>query len=66
MKNDTIMSNLRDSTDINIQDEFTDHTLLNNLTLTEFPPVTTDYVKTLLAKAANKMCQLDPIPSQHH
>ena len=32
-------------------------------TLTEFQPVTTDYVHKLLAKAANKMCQLDPIPT---
>ena len=63
MKIDTIMSNLRDNTNTNTQDEFIEHTPLTNLTLREFQPVTTDYVENLLAKAANKMCQLDPIPT---
>ena len=61
MKIDTIMSNLRHNNNTNTQDEFIEHTPLTNLTHTEFQPVTTDYVKKLLANAANKMCQLDPI-----
>ena len=57
------MSNLRDNYNDNTQDDFIGHTPLTNLTLIEFQPVTTDYVEKLLAKAANKMCQLDPIPT---
>ena len=57
------MSNLRDNTNTNTQDAFIEHTPLTNLALTEFQPVTNDYVKKLLANAANKICQLDPIPT---
>ena len=57
------MINLRDNTNTNTQNEFIEHTPLTNLTLIEFQPVTTDYVKKLLAKAANKICQLDLIPT---
>ena len=63
MKIDTIMSNLRDITNINTQDEFIEHTPLTNLTLTKFQPVTTEHVEKFLANVANKMCQLNPIPT---
>ena len=63
MKIDTIMSNLRDNTNTNTQDEFIEHTPLTNLTLTEFEPVTTDYVKKLLAK---QNVSNWPYPHQHH
>ena len=63
MKIDTIMSNLRDNTNINTQNEFIEHTPLTTLTLIEFQPVTTEHVENLLANAANKMYQLDPIPT---
>ena len=63
MKIDTIMSNVRDNTNTNAQDEFIEHTPLINLTLTDFQPVTTDYVEKLLANAVYKVCQLDPIPT---
>ena len=63
MKIDTIMCNLMDNTNTNTHDEFIEHTPLTNLTLTKFQPVITDYVKKLLANAANKMCHLDLIPT---
>ena len=63
MKIDTIMSNLRDNTNINTQDEFLEHIPLTNLTLTKFQPGTIEHVEKLLSIAANKMCQLDPIPT---
>ena len=50
-------------TTINTQDEFIEHTPLTNLTLTKFQPVTIEHVEKLLSNAANKMCQLDPIPN---
>ena len=55
------MNNLRDKTNTNTQDEFIEHSPFTNLTLTEFQPVATNCFEKLLAKAANKMCQLDPI-----
>ena len=58
------MSNLRDKTSTNTQDEFIEHTPLMSLTLTVFQPVTTYYVEKLLAETANKMCHLDPIPTK--
>ena len=58
---DAIMSDLRDNTSINTQ-EFTENTPLTNLTLTKFHPVTIENVEKLLSNAANKMCQLYPIP----
>ena len=56
------MNNLRDNTNTNTQDEFIEHTPLINFTLKSFnqSPLT---VEKLLSKAANKMCQLDPIPT---
>ena len=57
------MSDQRDNTTINTQDEFTEHTPSTNLTLTKFQPVTIEHVEKLLSNAANKMCQLDPIPT---
>ena len=57
------MSNLRDNSNINTQDEFIEHTPLTNLTLTKFQPVTIEHVEKLLSNVANKMCQLDPIPT---
>ena len=63
MKIDTIMSDLRDNTTINTQDEITEHTPLTNLTLMKFQTVTIEHVEKLLSNAANKMCQLDPIPT---
>ena len=63
MKLDTIMSNLRDNTNINTQDEFIEHTPSSNLTLTKFQPVTIEHVEKLLSNAGNKMCQFDPIPT---
>ena len=63
VKIDTIMSDLKDNTTINTQDEFIEHTPLTNLTLTKFQPVTIEHVEKLLSNAANKMCQLEPIPT---
>ena len=63
MKIDTLMSNLRDNSNINNQDEFIEHTPSTNLTLTKFQPVTIEHVENLLSNAAIKMCQLDPIPT---
>ena len=57
------MSTLRDNTNINTQDEFIEHTPSTNLTLTKFQPVTIEHVEKLLSNVANKMCQLDPIPT---
>ena len=57
------MSDLKDNTTINTQDEFIEHTPSTNLTLTKFQPVTIEHVEKLLSNAANKMCQLDPIPT---
>ena len=61
MKIDTILSYLRHKTNINTKNEFIEHTPLTNLTLRKFQPVTTEHVEKILANAANKMCQLDPI-----
>ena len=55
------MSNVRNNSNTNTKDDLIEP--MANLTLTEFQPVTTDYVAKLLAKAANKMCHLDPIPT---
>ena len=63
VKIDTVMSDLKDNTTINTQDEFIEHTPLTNLTLTKFQPVTIECVEKLLSNDANKMCQLDPIPT---
>ena len=59
----TIMSDLRDNTNINTQDEFIEHTPSTNLTLTKFQPVTIEHVEKLPSNTAYKMCQLDPIPT---
>ena len=57
------MSDLRDNTTINTQDEFIEHTPSTNLTLYKVSPVTIEHVEKLLSNAANKMCQFDPIPT---
>ena len=36
---------------------------MTNLTPTKFQPVTIEHVEKLLSNAANKVCQLDPIPT---
>ena len=63
VKIDIVMSNLKDNTNINTQNGFIEHTPLTKLTLTKFQPVTIEHVEKLLANAANKMCPLDPIPT---